>query len=69
MGDEFDPWLCERLRELQTDETVFAPYIRSILEGEDEDEEEKIEALDGLLAELQVKLITWHQVTSLVRNN
>jgi len=41
---DFTGWLGGRLAELNTDESVFLPYILSILEGEDETEEEKCEA-------------------------
>ena len=54
MEEEFNTWLLSRLRDLNTDESVFGPYINSILDS-DEDQEEKIEGLDGLLIELQVK--------------
>ena len=33
---EFEVWLAEKLRDLNTDEGVFLPYILSILEGEEE---------------------------------
>ena len=45
----FDSWLSTKLQELKTDEGVFGSYIRGILEG-DESEEEKTEALEGILA-------------------
>lgn len=51
---DFDTWLSERLRELKTDEAVFGPYITSILEG-DEELDQKIEDLDGILSELGVR--------------
>jgi hypothetical protein len=50
---DFDTWLSERLLELKTDVSVFAPYIKSIVEG-DEDYEDKVDALDGILVELGV---------------
>merc|ERR1712029_628582 len=37
--------------EWETDESVFHPYIISILEGEDESEDEKKEGLTGILAD------------------
>jgi len=52
---EFDAWLRDRLLELKTDEGVFGPYIKSIVEG-DEDLEDKVEALDGILEGLGVRL-------------
>nr|XP_023012064.1 coiled-coil domain-containing protein 43 [Leptinotarsa decemlineata] len=48
---EFSSWLKEKLKQLQTDETVFGSYIQGILEGDDT-QEEKNEALEGLLAEI-----------------
>ncbi|KQS70364.1 coiled-coil domain-containing protein 43 isoform X1 [Drosophila erecta] len=48
--DEFQSWLNEQLRQLNTDENVFGSYIVGILEG-DETREEKIEALEGILSE------------------
>ena len=44
-------WLAEKLRDLNTDEGVFLPYILSILEGEEESDEEKREGLTGILAD------------------
>jgi len=49
---DFTGWLGGRLAELNTDESVFLPYILSILEGEDETEEEKCEGLTGLLSDV-----------------
>merc|ERR1711915_797465 len=48
---EFETWLSRKLQEWETDESVFQPYIISILEGEDETEEEKKEGLTGILAD------------------
>lgn len=50
---DFEVWLSQRLLELKTDAAVFGPYIKSILG--DEDQDEKIEGLDGLLSELGVR--------------
>ena len=47
----FETWLSGKLQELETDEGVFLPYIVSILESEDETEEEKKEGLTGILAD------------------
>ena len=47
----FETWLSGKLQELETDESVFLPYIVSILESEDETEEEKREGLTGILAD------------------
>ncbi|XP_034100857.1 coiled-coil domain-containing protein 43 [Drosophila sulfurigaster albostrigata] len=48
---EFETWLNTQLRLLNTDESVFGAYIIGILEGEEESQEEKIEALEGILSE------------------
>merc|ERR1712127_275155 len=48
---DFDTWLTFKLKSLGTDETVFGSYIKGILEGE-ESQDEKIEAIEGLLAEI-----------------
>ena len=49
---EFETWLTKKLQDLKTDETVFLPYIISILEGEDETQEEKNEGITGLLSDI-----------------
>ena len=48
----FDDWLRSALRALQADEDVFHPYIVGILEGDEDDDDDKAEAVDGLLAGL-----------------
>ena len=48
---EFESWLSGKLKALNMDESVFQPYIISILEGEEESEEEKREGITGLLAD------------------
>uniref|UniRef100_A0A6M2DGH4 Coiled-coil domain-containing protein 43 n=1 Tax=Xenopsylla cheopis TaxID=163159 RepID=A0A6M2DGH4_XENCH len=50
-GDNFSDWLNDKLQKLNTDETVFGTYITGILEG-DESNEEKVEALEGILSEI-----------------
>ncbi|XP_030377619.1 coiled-coil domain-containing protein 43 [Scaptodrosophila lebanonensis] len=47
---EFQRWLDEQLRALNTDESVFGTYIVGILEGDDT-QDEKTEALEGILKE------------------
>ncbi|KXJ81949.1 coiled-coil domain-containing protein 43 [Aedes albopictus] len=49
--DGFNSWLNGKLRDFNTDEGVFGSYIMSILEG-DETNDEKTEALEGILAEI-----------------
>ncbi|XP_055639864.1 coiled-coil domain-containing protein 43 [Toxorhynchites rutilus septentrionalis] len=49
--DAFSSWLNGKLREFNTDESVFGSYITGILEG-DENYEEKTEALEGILSEI-----------------
>lgn len=53
--ENFNTWLNAKLQELNTDETVFGSYILGILEGE-ESEEEKHEALEGILSEILVNI-------------
>lgn len=50
--DDFEEWLCTKLKALNTDQDVFSSYIRGILEG-DETNDDKLEALEGILAEMQ----------------
>lgn len=47
----FNSWLNGKLRDFNTDEGVFGSYITGILEG-DETNDEKTEALEGILAEI-----------------
>ncbi|CAG9858286.1 unnamed protein product [Phyllotreta striolata] len=49
--EDFSNWLNAKLKELNTDETVFGSYIQGILES-DETAEEKSEAIQGLLTEI-----------------
>lgn len=53
MSSDFAEWLNKKLRELNTDESVFGSYISGILEG-DETVDEKREALEGILAAIIV---------------
>ncbi|CAG9772032.1 unnamed protein product [Ceutorhynchus assimilis] len=50
---EFSSWLSEKLQEFNTDEEVFGSYITGILDSDDPDEE-KAEALEGILTEIVV---------------
>ncbi|XP_050081508.1 coiled-coil domain-containing protein 43 isoform X1 [Anopheles aquasalis] len=45
---EFNSWLSSKLRASNADESIFGSYITGILEG-DENNEEKTEALEGIL--------------------
>uniref|UniRef100_A0A182VTX8 Coiled-coil domain-containing protein 43 n=1 Tax=Anopheles minimus TaxID=112268 RepID=A0A182VTX8_9DIPT len=47
--DEFNSWLSSKLRASKADVSVFGSYITGILEG-DENNEEKVEALEGILS-------------------
>ncbi|XP_019868053.2 coiled-coil domain-containing protein 43 [Aethina tumida] len=49
--EKFSRWLDQKLRDLNTDESVFGSYITGILDG-DEADDEKREALEGILAEI-----------------
>lgn len=51
--ENFSHWLNGKLRELNTDESVFGSYINGILEG-DEPIDDKREALEGILAAIIV---------------
>lgn len=51
--EAFNKWLNNKLKSLNTDETVFGSYILGILEG-DESKDEKREALDGILSAIIV---------------
>lgn len=53
--DGFNAWLNGKLRDFNTDEGVFGSYIMGILEG-DETNEEKTEALEGILSEILVSM-------------
>ncbi|XP_078046521.1 coiled-coil domain-containing protein 43 [Augochlora pura] len=55
----FDNWLSKKLQALNTDEGVFGSYIKGILEG-DETEDEKTEALEGILAAITGDNISGH---------
>ncbi|XP_043496239.1 coiled-coil domain-containing protein 43 [Polistes fuscatus] len=57
--NSFDTWLSTKLQELNTDEGVFGSYIKGILEG-DETEDEKIEALESILAGITEDNISKH---------
>ncbi|XP_045119526.1 coiled-coil domain-containing protein 43-like [Portunus trituberculatus] len=48
---DFDEWLRDTLVALDTDDEVFSPYIKGILEGE-ENADEKLDALQGILSEI-----------------
>lgn len=51
---EFEAWLGDQLRQINTDESVFGSYIIGILEGDEETQEEKVEALEGILSDTGV---------------
>ena len=52
---EFDAWLKETLIKLNTDDEVFSPYIKGIMDTDDPIEE-KTEALEGILASIIVSV-------------
>lgn len=54
---EFDIWLNDKLQAFDTDESVFGSYIRGILEGEESPDEKK-EALESILSEMTVCIIS-----------
>lgn len=49
--DNFVDWLGNKLKDLNTDENIFGSYITGILDCDDT-EEEKNEALQGILSEI-----------------
>lgn len=51
----FNKWLNNKLKSLNTDESVFGSYILGILEG-DETKDEKREALEGILSAIIVSM-------------
>lgn len=55
--DAFNKWLTNKLKQLNTDESVFGSYILGILEG-DETNDEKREALEGILSAIIVRALT-----------
>jgi hypothetical protein len=55
--EDFESWLSLKLKALNTDEGVFGSYITGILEGE-ESNDEKTEALEGILSEITVGLVS-----------
>lgn len=50
MTSSFCEWLRGELLSLNADVDVFEPYIVSILSEEEDDEEVKAEAIDGIIA-------------------
>ena len=57
MEEGFDPWLSKKLLSInsEVDLDIFVQYIRGILEDET-DEEERTEAILGILSQITVKL-------------
>lgn len=53
--EAFNKWLNNKLKSLNTDESVFGSYILGILEG-DESSDEKREALEGILSAIIVSV-------------
>ncbi|GAB6028171.1 hypothetical protein CHUAL_002377 [Chamberlinius hualienensis] len=77
VDEDFENWLCSKLRALNTDPDVFSAYIRGILEG-DETIEEKVDALQEILVEITAEDIPavsmeiirkWENFSSAVQNN
>ncbi|GBP69985.1 Coiled-coil domain-containing protein 43 [Eumeta japonica] len=56
---EFEPWLNDKLKSLNTDEGVFGSYISGILDGEDSIDDKK-DALEGILSEFVESDIAAH---------
>ncbi|KAG7311296.1 hypothetical protein JYU34_002328 [Plutella xylostella] len=56
---EFEPWLNDKLKSLNTDEGVFGSYISGILDAEDTLDDKK-DALEGILSEFVESDIAAH---------
>ena len=56
----FGDWLSLKLEQLNIDQDVFGSYISSIVETDDSNEEEKSEALNGILSGILVTLSPMH---------
>ncbi|XP_015120507.1 coiled-coil domain-containing protein 43 [Diachasma alloeum] len=64
-SDTFSSWLTDKLKSLNTDEVVYGNYIRAILDG-NETEDEKSEALEGVIAGITEENISEHVASILV---
>lgn len=58
---EFEPWLNDKLKSLNTDEGVFGSYISGILDAEDTLDDKK-DALEGILSEFVVSWNSTHDI-------
>ena len=59
---DFGDWLSNKLEQLSIDQDVFGSYISSIVETDDSNEEEKSEALTGILGEILVQKLQYNCV-------
>ncbi|KAK3755745.1 hypothetical protein QZH41_019971, partial [Actinostola sp. cb2023] len=48
-GGDFEGWLCTRLKEIGLDEEVFGSYVTGVLDEEDTNDDNRQEALFGIL--------------------
>ncbi|XP_063974467.1 coiled-coil domain-containing protein 43 [Diachasmimorpha longicaudata] len=64
-SDTFSSWLTDKLKSLNTDEIVYGNYIRAILDG-NETEDEKSEALEGVISGITEDNISEHVASILV---
>lgn len=56
--ETFDFWLKRKLRQINTDESIYGPYIVGILDGDGEEQvEEKIGAIEELLSGIIVSFV------------
>lgn len=53
---EFDSWLKKTLIKLNSDDEVFSPYIKGIVDTDDPIEEKK-ESLEGILSSITVSML------------
>ncbi|XP_059617004.1 coiled-coil domain-containing protein 43 isoform X2 [Phlebotomus argentipes] len=57
--EDFEMWLKRKLRQINTDESIYGPYIVGILDGDGEEQvEEKISAIEELLSGIIDKDVT-----------
>lgn len=61
---DFESWISSKLQSLNVDDEVFGNYIISLLDTEDTSREEKIEAISGILVEVEVFILTRPSVIS-----
>jgi hypothetical protein len=56
-GGNFEDWLCTRLKEIGLDEEVFGSYVTGVLDEEDSNDDDRQDALVGILDGMTVSTI------------